>query len=135
MKKKRSKAITIVGSFELIKGAISSIFFLAATIGQHWDATLVRDLVLFAPPCIFILLSAIGILKLSNFARKLNIIINIICSLLVIFVTIKSGSAAGHYFGKNIIWMIALLAAFLPSVIVLTMPGVRARFISLKPRT
>jgi hypothetical protein len=142
MRKTRHKAIIIFGLIELVKGALGSFYFFLLIIGifilkakgQYSGLqTIWGDIVwLFAPgPLIF--LSSIGIFALKDYARKFNIFINALCSLLLLSGTaigaITCFTDRGNYsLSKTLLLSGMPLVLFIPSVIAFTRPRVKECF-------
>jgi len=148
MEKKRSVGVTILGWLEILIGGIGSIFFVLSfyvylhaiyllKIGSNSGDQLGVDLgFLFSVmtfPSLFILVSGIGILRCSSWARKMNIVV---IPLVLILVTVFLSQGALWEIRRGNLWAgTTILGLFLAIGIViflkvwyLTRPKVKEQF-------
>ena len=143
MGSKRSLGVTILGWYEIIKGAIGSFLFFVflpsviqnvffnADIGGSLGKFFILLTFIFVSPCPLMLWSGIGILKSDNFNRKMNIVVNLIVLFLltgwIVFLFVVAGS---EYHLAQLKFELISLIITLPSVILLNNSTVKGQFMN-----
>jgi len=141
METERSLGVTISGWYEIIKGAIGSFLFFAylpsiiqnifskGDVGGGLGELFILLTFIFVSPCPLMLWSGIGILRLDNFNRKMNIIVNLIflffISGWIIFLFVVAGPE--YHLAQLKFELISCLIT-LPSVILLKNNNVKGQF-------